>query len=110
MESVLHRSRKTGLLKERTKRFQAGTIHVSQETAQAGAMGKAVPPKERHEGCPERNETLKEVGERAFEASGIANQQSEKINRFIPARAVLARDGPDARKHPVPLSSPSGER
>jgi hypothetical protein len=78
---------KTGLLKERTKRFQTGTIHVSQEPAQAGAMGKTVPPKERHEGCPERNETLNEVGERAFSADGIANQHSEKIKRFIPAEA-----------------------
>jgi hypothetical protein len=76
---------KTVLLKECTKRFQAGTIHVSQETAQAGAMGKVGTPKQRHEGCPEGSDTLKEVSERPFSADGIADQQGQKINGFIAA-------------------------
>jgi hypothetical protein len=83
MESLLPPS----ATQERTKRFQTGTIHVSQDPAQAGAMGKTGPPKERHEGCPERNETLNEVAERAFSADGRAKHQSEKITRFLPAQA-----------------------
>src|SRR5258708_4753452 len=40
---------KAVLLKERAKRFQAGTVYTRQETTQAGAMGKLSAPKEGHE-------------------------------------------------------------
>jgi hypothetical protein len=40
---------KTELLKERAKGLQAGTIHISQETAQTGAVGRVSTPKQGHE-------------------------------------------------------------
>jgi hypothetical protein len=40
---------KTEPLKERAKGFQAGLIHISQETAQTGAMGQVSTPKQGHE-------------------------------------------------------------
>jgi hypothetical protein len=56
---------------------------------------------------PRVSDTLKEVSERAFSADGIANQQSQKIYRFIaaeahsheadPARAKASRRPLDAK-------------
>ncbi len=50
-------------------------------------MGKTAAPKERHECCLERRYSLKEGSSRPFEASGIADQQREKIDGFIRSEA-----------------------
>ena len=78
---------KAVLLEERAERFQAGTIDIGQEATQTGAMGKTLAPKQRHEGCLERRDALKEVSERPFSADGIADQQGQKIDGFIAAEA-----------------------
>src|SRR5436190_259271 len=59
---------KAVLLEERAERFQAGTIHVSQEPAQARPMGKLRAPKQGHECRLKGRYAMKEVGERPFAA------------------------------------------
>ncbi len=50
-------------------------------------MRKIAASKERHEGCLERLDTLKEVGKSPFPADGIADQHCEKIDGFIAPEA-----------------------
>ena len=50
-------------------------------------MRKASASKQRHEGCVERDQALKELGQGPFSADRIADQQGEKINGFIGAKA-----------------------
>ena len=78
---------KAVLLEEGTKGLQARTIHIRQETAEAGAMGKAFAPEQCHECCSERFYALKEVRERPLSTDGIAQQQDKEINGFIAAKA-----------------------
>src|SRR5713226_230616 len=75
------------LLEERAEGFQTRTIDIGQEATQRGAMRKTSASKERHEGCLERLDALKEVSERPFSADGIADQQREKIDGFIRTEA-----------------------
>jgi hypothetical protein len=79
--------RKTGLLKESTKRFQARTIHVSQETAQARSVRKTAATKQRHERGLERLYALKKINQCPFSTDGIAYEQGKKIDGFIGAEA-----------------------
>lgn len=50
-------------------------------------MGKTSASKQRHEGCLEGSEALKEVSQRSFSADGIADQRGQKIKRFIAPEA-----------------------
>src|SRR5947209_7419354 len=50
-------------------------------------MRKVCASKQRHEGCLERSQALKEIGQGPFSTDRITSQQSEKIDGFIVAEA-----------------------
>jgi len=51
-------------------------------------MGKVGTPKERHERRPKGSQALKEACQCPFSADRIADEQHEKINRFIVAEVA----------------------
>ena len=61
-------------------------------------MGKTLASKERHEGCLERRDALKEVSQGPLPADGIAHQGREKIDGRIRSQIVLGLGAPGSRK------------
>jgi hypothetical protein len=92
---------KTVLLEEGAKRFQAGAIYACQETTQRGAMGEVSTPKQGHERSLKGSQTMKEVSQGPFSTNGVANEQSQKVERFI---------APEAPTHQPNLASEGLEK
>src|ERR1700753_344561 len=89
---------KAVLLEELAKCFQTRPIYAREETTQCGAMGKVSVPKECHERSPKGSQTMKEISQCPFPTHSVADQQGEKIERFITAQAAtdqayLMREG-----------------
>jgi hypothetical protein len=98
MVSEVQPSAKVCCSKSARKASKHGRSTSARKRQSAGAMRKTAASKERHEGCLERLDTLKEVGKSPFPADGIADQQCEKIDGFIAPEAPSDQANPARAK------------
>src|SRR2546423_14893454 len=87
MLSAVHPQASLCCSKSVRKASQQGRSTAGRPATQARPMRKSMASKERHECCLERLDSLKEVSQRPFEASGIAEKPREKIDGFIRSEA-----------------------